>query len=162
MCVFLFFPSSLFILLCYPQTWQHLSGVWHGPHQTKHKDLLLYCYSLWRPLESTRLEPTCRGMGEVIPSWVGFEGHQESKRLCDIYINISTVATAAITTLIHIDSLLYTFNQPGNTTGVMILWSAFYPSIHLVSPQYDYRSLSSKQHSPPSHTEYCIDPFTSF
>lgn len=32
-------------LVSYPRTWQHLSGVWHSPHRTKHNDLLLYCYS---------------------------------------------------------------------------------------------------------------------
>lgn len=47
--------SSLFILSSfswYPQTWQDLSGVWHRPHLTKHKDLLillLHCEGLLAP-----------------------------------------------------------------------------------------------------------------
>lgn len=66
----------LVFLLFYPQTWWHLSGVWHSPHQTKHKDLLLYCYSTvkdsWLHPHSPQTH-TWRD-GKVFPLWVSLEG----------------------------------------------------------------------------------------
>lgn len=76
-----FYP--LILLLCYPQTWQHLSGVWHSPHQTKHKDLLLYCYST---VKASWLHPHNPQTYAQRGGKVGLEGHQESKRLCWIFI----------------------------------------------------------------------------
>lgn len=76
-----FYP--LILLLCYPQTWQHFSGVWHSPHQTKHKNLLLYCYST---VKASWLHPHNPQTYTQRGGKVGLEGHQESKRLCGIFI----------------------------------------------------------------------------
>ena len=79
-----FIPSSLH--LCHPHTWQHLSGVWLGP-RTKHKDLLLYCYSTVNGLStppSRSSDPHAEGMAR--PFHLGLEGHQESRRLWWIFI----------------------------------------------------------------------------
>lgn len=76
---------------CSPQIQQHQSGVSHSPHQTKHKYLLFYCYST---VKASWLHPhnpqtyTQRG-GMVFPWGVGLEEHQESKRLCGIFIHRS-------------------------------------------------------------------------
>lgn len=84
-----FYP--LILLLCYPPARQHLGGVWHSPHQTKHKDLLLYCYSTvkasWLHPHSPRTY--ARRDGKVFPLRVRLEGHRESKRLCGIFIRRS-------------------------------------------------------------------------
>ncbi len=84
-------PFYPLILLCSPLTWQQLSGVWHSSHQTKHKDLLLYCYSTVKTLWLLPHNPrTCTQRdGKVFPLRVGLEGHNESKRLCGIFIHRS-------------------------------------------------------------------------
>lgn len=84
-----FYP--LVLLPSSPQTWQHLSGVWHSPYQTKHKDLLLYCYST---VKASGLYPHSpptftQRHGKVFPLQVSLVGHQESKRLCGVFIHRS-------------------------------------------------------------------------
>lgn len=85
-------------VLSYPQTWQHLSGVWYSPHQTKHKDLLLYCYSTvkdsWLHPHNPQ-KPTRRGNGKVFLLRVGLEGDARNQRGFVGYW--STVATTTFT-----------------------------------------------------------------
>lgn len=94
------------LILSYPQTWQHLSGVWLSPHQTKHKDLLLYCYSTvkdsWLHPHNPQNLHAEGWQGLSITSWP-WGRHQESRRLCWILIHCSNYYFFLILT----DFLLY-------------------------------------------------------
>lgn len=118
-------PFFILLLLCYPQTWQHLSGVWHSPHQTKHNRpafiLLLNCEGLLTP-PSQSLSPHAEGTARSFHYQSALKAARNQRGFVGY---LSTVATTTTTSSILPVFVLYTFDHTLRCQPATLPWNRF-------------------------------------
>lgn len=163
-CVCFFFPKQPFYppLLPSDLTTSQRCLTWTASNEAQRPAfiLLLTVKASWVHTPWAHMQRDGRGYCIMSRLW-GTPGIKEA--LWYIHIYISTVATAAITTLIHIDSLLYTFNQPGNT--LQVLWSSVQRFTHqsiwyLHSTNAGASAQNSTHHHPTRSTVQTLSPLS--
>lgn len=118
-------PFFILLLLCYPQTWQHLSGVWHSPHQTKHNRpafiLLLNCEGLLTA-PSQSLSPHAEGTARSFHYQSALKAARNQRGFVGY---LSTVATTTTTSSILPVFVLYTFDHTLRCQPATLPWNRF-------------------------------------
>lgn len=142
---------------CYPQTRRHVRGVEQRPHPTKHKDLLLYCYSTVKAsLAHLHFPGVLTRAG-----WRAGLFHGESKWLCGTQTPVSTPSIAPVAATSSIVEALASPVALQRRTNAMIstLNPRCCPPQSLQCPPVQRQGPSAP---PLPHLDYCTNPFTSF